>query len=179
MGPDFQKFKIRKIMNLPDSITFLNLLSGMAAIFLSIERKFFSASLMMLAAIIMDYFDGKAARLLNQKTDFGKQIDSLADLISFGAAPVIFGLLYYRYVGLNIGFILFLSAALFMIAGATRLAQYNVIDYRKGFIGMPITVNGFLFPLLYFTAFPMAYLPIIYMIAAVLMVSNITFRRLP
>ena len=174
---DFQKFKIKKIMNLPDTITFLNLLSGVSSIFLSLNGHLTIASIMLFISLIMDYFDGKVAAILNQKSDFGREIDSLADLVSFGVAPAIFGYILFSQSGDPTVF-LYISLALFILAGAVRLAQYNIINYHKEFIGVPITLNGLIFPLYYFLALPPKILPFIFLIHASLMVSNIKIKRL-
>lgn len=176
---DFRKFRIKKIINLPDTLTFLNLLSGMASIYFAVEKKFVLASVMLFTAVIMDYLDGKAATLLHQKTEFGKQIDSLADLVSFGVSPGIFGFFYYKSQIPTTSPFLLLAIAIFIICGLVRLAQYNVINYQAAFIGMPITINGLLFPLIYFVSLPAILLPYLYIISGILMLSSIKVKRVP
>ena len=173
---DFRNFKIKKIMNLPDIITFLNLLSGVTSIFLSLNGKLFFASIMLFVSMIFDYLDGKIATILNQKSEFGRELDSLSDLISFGVAPAILGFAYVTSLGAPTTF-LYLSIGLFLLAGSVRLAQYNTINYHKEFIGMPITANGILLPLYYFLALPIKALPFVFLASAILMVSNIKIKR--
>jgi len=99
------------------------------------------AALAIFFAIFFDAFDGRVARMTKTQSDFGVQLDSLADVISFGAAP---GLLVYKWALAPLGFIgLFLSFS-FAACGALRLARFNVLAQRgdKGssrfFVGLPI-----------------------------------------
>ena len=129
-----------------------------------------------LLALVMDTFDGKVAKLMHQANSFGKQLDSLADLISFGVAPAAF---YYSLRDPGVSILLILI--LFTICGMLRLARYNISD-GEGFEGMPITVNGFVFPLLYllylFHPASLIVWPATYASMSVLMVSSLRFKRL-
>ena len=86
---------------------------------------------MIFISIIMDYLDGKVAKLLKEKTRFGKQIDSLSDLVSFGVAPGIFGYFYFSLTKEPTMFIL-IAIAFSILCGLIRLARYNVMNYTKG-----------------------------------------------
>jgi CDP-diacylglycerol--serine O-phosphatidyltransferase len=99
------------------------------------------AALAIFFAIFFDAFDGRVARMTKTQSDFGVELDSLADVISFGAAPA---LLVYKWALAPLGFVgLFLSFA-FATCGALRLARFNVLAHRgeKGpsrfFVGLPI-----------------------------------------
>ncbi|HEY7724675.1 MAG TPA: CDP-diacylglycerol--serine O-phosphatidyltransferase, partial [Anaeromyxobacteraceae bacterium] len=99
------------------------------------------AALAIFFAIFFDAFDGRVARMTRTQSDFGVQLDSLADVVSFGAAPA---LLVYKWALAPLGFAgLFLSFA-FAACGALRLARFNVLAQRgeKGssrfFVGLPI-----------------------------------------
>jgi CDP-diacylglycerol--serine O-phosphatidyltransferase len=134
-----------------------------------------AAAILMLTAIVFDFLDGKIARLLRQQNEFGKQIDSLADIVSFGVAPAVF---YAALVPLTI-----LTTAIlvfFVACGVLRLARYNV-SQTKGFRGIPITNNGWIFPLLYFLSlgFPSTLYvwPAVYLVVGFLMISNIRIPR--
>jgi CDP-diacylglycerol--serine O-phosphatidyltransferase len=83
--------------------------------------------------------DGLLARILNCTSDFGKQLDSLADIISFGLAPT-FLILLYRLE--NMQWLGPVAAIAFLICGALRLARFNLSAPSKGFTGMPITAAG-------------------------------------
>ena len=170
---NLRNFKLQSMINAPDSITFLNLLCGVSSIIFSMNSMFREAALAILLAALFDYLDGKTASMLRMKTDFGKELDSIADVVSFGVAPFVFGLSYIEYDAF-----LLISSAFFVICGAARLARYNIMNYKQGFLGMPITMNSFIFPLIYFLALPDIVYPIAYALAGFLMVSSIRFRRL-
>jgi CDP-diacylglycerol--serine O-phosphatidyltransferase len=113
---------------------------------------------------------------MHQENLFGKQLDSLADLVSFGLAPAA---LYHalREPGLGIELILIL----FVVCGMLRLARYNISN-GKGFEGVPITVNGLLFPILFFVytlkAESLIIWPAVYATMSVLMISNLKIKRI-
>ena len=94
---------------------------------------------MILLAAICDVMDGLLARMLHCTSDFGKQLDSLADIISFGLAPT-FLILLYRLE--NMQWLGPVAAITFLICGALRLARFNLSAPSKGFTGMPITAAG-------------------------------------
>ena len=153
------------IMNLrsfvPNTITSLNLLSGCLAILMVFQGDLHLASMFILIAAVLDFFDGFAARLLNAYSELGKQLDSLADLISFGLAPafILYNMMnsslqldgFYPGISWFYGFLL-LSPFLIAIFSALRLAKFN-IDTRQttSFIGLPTPANAMLiasFPVL-------------------------------
>jgi CDP-diacylglycerol--serine O-phosphatidyltransferase len=100
-----------------------------------------TAALAIFFAIFFDAFDGRVARMTKTQSDFGVQLDSLADVISFGAAPA---LLVYRWALEPLGFFGFFLSFAFAACGALRLARFNVLAQRgdKGssrfFVGLPI-----------------------------------------
>lgn len=167
---------ILRIVKVADLFTMGNLCCGLLAIFSAYNEQFVMASLFMLLAIVMDTLDGKVAKLMHQVNTFGKQLDSLADLISFGVAPAT---LYHALREPGMGIVLILI--LFVVCGMLRLARYNVSE-GQGFEGVPITVNGFLFPGLYllyvFKPASIVIWPAIYATMSVLMVSSIKVRRI-
>ena len=92
-------------------------------------------------AMILDMLDGRVARLTNTATDFGVQLDSLADVISFGIAPAILALVW-GLSGLSHG-LGWIASFTFAICGAMRLARFNVQAGRfKHFVGLPIPAGG-------------------------------------
>jgi CDP-diacylglycerol--serine O-phosphatidyltransferase len=99
------------------------------------------AALAIFFAIFFDAFDGRVARMTKTQSDFGVQLDSLADVISFGAAPA---LLVYKWALAPLGFVGFFLSFAFAACGALRLARFNVLAQRgdKGssrfFVGLPI-----------------------------------------
>lgn len=131
--------------NIPNFITLGNLLLGCMAL---ITRQIELACLFIFIAAILDFFDGLVARLLHVSSPLGKQLDSLADLVSFGVAPsfIAMKMLYadFRPVEFSEKWVLVLPF-LMAIAGAWRLARFNIDDTQSDhFKGLPIPANGIL-----------------------------------
>ena len=87
--------KIKEILKLADFFTIGNLIFGVLSIFYAILGLFTYAAIFLLIAVLFDFLDGKIARMSKKATEqgkqFGKQLDSLADIVSFGVAPAVFG----------------------------------------------------------------------------------------
>jgi CDP-diacylglycerol---serine O-phosphatidyltransferase len=124
---------------IPNMFTFLNLAFGMMSILLTLTGNEKSAAVMILCAAFVDRYDGKIARKINVESDLGKELDSLCDLISFGAAPAV--LCWSTFLS-NYGIIGYVISILFPIAGAYRLARFNVTEVKGIFTGIPITIAG-------------------------------------
>ena len=107
---------------------------------MTIQQDYKLACLFILFAGFIDRYDGRVARYLNVSSDLGKQLDSLADLVSFGVAPSI--LVCYIYNFTSLGIIGYLLVTIFPIAGAYRLARYNSTTFNDVFMGVPITAAG-------------------------------------
>jgi CDP-diacylglycerol--serine O-phosphatidyltransferase len=141
---------------LPSTITLISVLCGFSSVVMSINaagdhpRYYFTwgAGLLVLAGIF-DGLDGRVARATNTATEFGVQLDSLADVLSFGMAPAI---LAYRYGFFQLGMadpqlraVGWAASFFFVACGALRLARFNVqvgyVDSRF-FVGMPIPVGA-------------------------------------
>ena len=125
--------------SLPNILTFINLSLGIIALLLAFRNEFIQASLLVMVAALTDRFDGKVARMLDCTSELGKELDSLSDLISFGVAPIIIA---WNISFLDIGILGYLLAVMFPIAGAYRLARYNVSTFDNVFCGVPITIAG-------------------------------------
>lgn len=139
-------FMIKK--HLPNSITILNLISGSVAVIQAIEGNLPLAAALVGLAAIFDFFDGFAARLLQVKSEIGKELDSLADVISFGLAPAIVLFCMIRDNSAihdypEIAAILPYTALLIAGFSALRLAKFN-LDTRQtdSFIGLPTPANA-------------------------------------
>lgn len=104
------------------------------------------ASGLIILSVLMDSMDGKVARKLSVSTDFGRELDSLCDVVSFGVAPAI--LTYKVLLEGHMGFWGVLLAAAFALCGAVRLARFNVLNITTHFVGVPITFAGGLMALL-------------------------------
>jgi CDP-diacylglycerol--serine O-phosphatidyltransferase len=139
--------KLRKLMFvLPNLFTVTSIFCGFYAITLCAGEatpvQLYQAALAILFAMFFDGFDGRVARLTKTQSDFGMQLDSLADVVSFGAAPA---LLVYKWALAPLGFLgLFISFS-FAACGALRLARFNVLAMRNPhggggnfFVGLPI-----------------------------------------
>ncbi|RMH57014.1 MAG: CDP-diacylglycerol--serine O-phosphatidyltransferase [Candidatus Hydrogenedentota bacterium] len=127
----------RGIFLVPTLMTLTNLSCGFLAILFSVEGHFRTACLFLIAAMFADVLDGATARFIKHDSSFGKQIDSLADVVSFGVAPAI--LVIYRFHLGNHPFWIF--PLFYVVAGALRLARYNAFDApqaARNFRGTPI-----------------------------------------
>ena len=169
---DINKFRIYSLIKFSDIFTLGNTVFGLAGIFFAISKNYEYMSVSLLLAVASDYFDGRVARKLNQQNIFGKELDSLADTISFGVAPAIFG---FSLIQTNLAII---SFTIFLFCGILRLARYNIMDAQNGYEGMPITLNGIIIPSLFLFHVPPKFYPYIYIILGVLMVSSIRFKKI-
>ncbi len=132
-----------KIFTVPNTITCLNLVSGCLSINSAFSGDFLWAFLWIVLAAVFDFLDGFAARLLKSPSEIGKELDSLADAVSFGAAPAF---ILYNLLTLSGGerwenYLVFIVAAF----SALRLAKFN-LDTRQTteFIGLPTPANALL-----------------------------------
>lgn len=125
--------------HIPNLITSLNLLSGSISCVFAFYGAYKIAAYFLILAAIFDFLDGFVARLLKSYSEIGKELDSLADMVSFGLAP---GIMIYSYLSaLNIYFAFI--GFLIPIFSAYRLAKFN-IDTRQtsSFIGLPTPANA-------------------------------------
>lgn len=130
-----------KIKNaVPNIFTLSNMSCGIMSILMSFEGNYKLAALFILLAGLFDRYDGRIARLLKVENDLGKELDSLCDLISFGVAPSILIFNIYNFV--QLGSIGYLMVLVFPVAGAYRLAKYNITNFDGVFSGIPITITG-------------------------------------
>ncbi len=124
-----------------------------------IPEKIYIASIFIAAAGVVDFLDGFVARLMKASSEMGKQLDSLADVVSFGVAP---GMILFQFLrlsfaqqpnGLDVPAAWLLPAFIIPCAGAYRLARFNIdTEQSYGFKGLPIPAAGLLiasFPLIY------------------------------
>lgn len=170
---DMDEFKMLRLIKFADVFTLTNVIFGIMGILFAIRGWYITASIMLLLAAVSDYFDGKVAKSMGQQNDFGRELDSLADTISFGVAPAIFG---FSLIQTPLAII---SFTVFLFCGILRLARYNIMGLRGAFQGMPITLNGILIPLAYFLDTPIKFYPYIYLVLGVLMVSSFRIKKLP
>ncbi len=131
-------------MFLPSAVTMMNLGMGAISLMFTFNHQFRWAAIFVLLSVVMDSLDGLVARKLNATSDFGKELDSLADLVSFGVAPafiVLEMLKAFQMTGVQ-GAIAIAASILFILCGAYRLARFNVLNISEYFVGLPITLAG-------------------------------------
>jgi CDP-diacylglycerol--serine O-phosphatidyltransferase len=159
---------------IPNIFTLLNLFFGCIAIvfalqnsieitadgqFVRLTEELYYASLFIGIAAVIDFLDGFVARALNASSEMGKQLDSLADVVSFGAAPsiILYQFLRMSFIreneGVETSMLWLMPAFVFACAGAYRLARFNLdTEQSFGFKGVPIPAAGLVvasLPLIY------------------------------
>ena len=125
--------------HIPNTLTCLNLISGCIATYWAFQGRFGLALLFIVIGAVFDFFDGMVARLLHVSSPIGKELDSLADDITFGFAPSAIVFSYLQPETELLPFLVFIMAAF----SALRLAKFN-LDERQtlGFIGLPTPANA-------------------------------------
>lgn len=169
----------------PNACTSLNLFCGYLSIIMTSEAEFLAAGWLILVANIFDILDGRLARLTSVTSKFGAELDSLADLVSFGVAPAF--LIYNRYFDKNLKLGIVVSSV-FVVCGALRLARFNVTppSRKDVFEGLPIPAGASLlctmviFELQFFNflRIPPSIIPYVVLITSYLMVSKIEYPAL-
>ena len=171
---------------LPNLVTAGGIFAGFYAIIAATDGHFDRAAWFILLAAIFDGLDGKIARLTGTSSKFGVELDSLADVISFGVAP---GVLLYLWALRPFGRLGWLAAFLYVICGALRLARFNVqvstVESRR-FIGIPIPAAACIVAscvLLFYElggtgTIKMFSMVVLVFILAFLMISNIKYLSL-
>jgi CDP-diacylglycerol--serine O-phosphatidyltransferase len=132
----------RGIYLLPSLFTVGNMLCGFAAVLYAIHNRLELACWLILLAALLDGLDGRIARLMRSTSEFGKEYDSLADVVSFGIAPAI---LAYQWGLHEAGRLGWAATFLFLVAGSVRLARFNVkagLSDRRFFVGLPIPAGA-------------------------------------
>jgi CDP-diacylglycerol--serine O-phosphatidyltransferase len=168
---------------LPSLFTMGNMVLGFYSIICGLDGQFRKAALMVFAAAFLDSIDGRIARMTGTESEFGKEYDSLADVITFGAAP---GMLAYLWGLREFSEDTWLLSVFFMVCTATRLARFNVqtkITDSRYFVGLPSpAAAGTICSILIFApeyrddlrVFMQAFIGMALLLVGVLMVS--TFR---
>jgi CDP-diacylglycerol---serine O-phosphatidyltransferase len=174
---------------IPNIFTLLNLICGCIAITfilqngitiasngqsIAIAEKMWMASIFIGIAAVVDFLDGFVARLFNASSEMGKQLDSLADVVSFGVAPsmIVYQFLRMSFVadinGINTPMIFLFPAFIIAAAGAYRLARFNLDTSQSyGFKGVPIPAAGLL----------LASMPLIYWYTENEFISNLLLNK--
>ena len=132
---------MKNIYLAPNSLTSANLMCGALSIMMTLSGRYFGATLFIAIGLLFDFLDGRVARQLHATSHFGREYDSISDMVTFGVAGP---LLVYKLclTGTGLGGMLLTSA--YMICGAFRLARYNVLNSRRGahkLLGLPINAS--------------------------------------
>lgn len=190
--PRRSRTNLRKLLFvLPNLFTTSSIFCGFYAITLcageATGEELYKAALLIFFATFFDAFDGRVARLTKTQSEFGMQLDSLADLVSFGVAP---GLLAYKWGLAPLGIAGVVLAFVFPLCGAFRLARFNVIAAReeggasKFFTGLPIPLAAGLLVALVIAHYKAighavihhGWVGVLVVILGLLMVSNVRYR---
>ena len=168
-----------KMNAIPNVFTFANLACGILSLLMTFNADYKSACLFIIIAGLIDRYDCRVARFLQVSSEIGKELDSLADLVSFGVEPSILVFNLYNFV--DLGLIGYALVLIFPIAGAYRLARYNATPFNDVFMGIPITIAGSFLAL--YSLITLKYnsnpaLSIIFVVLlAYLMISKVQFKK--
>lgn len=186
---DARRESMRKVYILPNLFTSLSLFCGLLAIFEAIdlggEGDVVRAMHLLILAGVLDMMDGMVARLTRTQSSFGLNLDSLSDVVAFGAAPAV---LAYHYMETTPPMLARAASGLYVVCGALRLARYNIQAMReekRAFTGLPIpagaaTVGSTIWVLALWPSleriFPLpVVLPLVLILVAALMVSTFPY----
>ncbi len=131
----------RLVLHIPNIITCLNLFSGCVAIFLAFKGNDQGALIAISLSVVFDFFDGFVARMFKAYSPMGKELDSLADVVSFGMAPgaIVFSLLSETNINEWLPYLAFLIP----VFSGLRLAKFNIDDRQSdSFLGLPVPANA-------------------------------------
>ena len=133
----------RLLRSVPNILTLINMSLGLSAVLVLLQTdhpyKGFIAPALICLGGVFDFFDGLLARKLKAVSKMGKQLDSFADLITFGVAPIL--LLNYTTSG-KPSVIIIIASLAYIMTGAYRLARFNLDDFSEHFLGLPIPIAG-------------------------------------
>lgn len=175
---------------LPNAFTVSSIFCGFYAITLCMgdaePGDLYRAAIAIFFGMFFDMFDGRVARLTKTQSEFGMQLDSLADQVSFGAAP---GVLLWRWCLYELEFVGLFIAFLYVACGALRLARFNVLASRepgssKYFVGLPIPLAAGTVVAMVMASYPFGEpkyggapsVAAVALVLAALMVSNVRYR---
>lgn len=174
---------MKSFLAISDIISLLNMASGFLAIIFSINQELNLAAILMIIAIVFDSGDGWVARKINRQDElgFGKNIDSLSDIVSFGVAPAVFLYSCINTTPSIFQIIVILVSLLIVVCGVLRLTRYNVIAGKidtKDFIGFPIPGISLIMASFYLSGLFNPYIALILAtIVSLIMISNIRYPK--
>lgn len=175
---------VRFTKAIPNMFTLGNLYCGFLSIGYAASGHYSNAAILILIGMMLDSMDGRLARMLNADSALGKELDSLADIVTFGVAPAF--LVYYTYF-FQFGLLGTVVAGLFPLFGAYRLARFNISSNKSNmnyFSGVPITAAGGILAILtlFGDKIPQIITTVIFTALCFLMVSKLripSFKEIP
>lgn len=177
MEVHIKKGGMRLFFTIPNAFTLSNAISGFVAMYFALVGDYLTSFLFIVLAIILDGADGFIARKLNAANDFGRELDSLCDEVSFGVAPAFLLIKITIDKDPQLTPFSVIIGAIFASFGALRLARFNLFGSKEYFEGFAIPGAAFFAGLVINCVYPMS--PIIalalIMAAAFLMISSISF----
>ncbi len=182
---DIQQPRHKGFYILPNLFTTASMFSGFCGMLFAVEGNFEYCALAILISCLLDGMDGKVARFTNSASEFGVQLDSLADLVAFGVTPALMMYFWQTHSFNRLGLV---TSFLLIACGALRLARFNVQAgkiSKKFFIGLPIPAAASTLAMLvlfspYFSDFmsqkvlPHLSLGLVFLVS-ILMVSNVRY----
>lgn len=180
---EIEKTNMQSFIAISDIISLLNMSSGFLSILCSINNMFELSAILMIFAIVFDSADGWVARKTNRHDvfGFGKNIDSLSDIVSFGVAPAIFLYTTINATSVYLNILVTFISLFIVICGVLRLTRYNVIaDHVKtsGFIGFPIPGISLILATYFLSGLFNGYFALLVsVIVSILMISNVKYPK--
>lgn len=156
-------------MSAKDFFTLGNGASGFLAVYYALSSNQDAAIAFVLMSAVFDYLDGKLARAHGSENEFGKQLDSLADVVSFGVAPAAI-VLSSNYSPMSLIF-----SVCYVCAGLLRLASFNIQKEKKVYFGLPIPIAALIVVGTYYFFKELA--PYVLLLCAVLMVLKFKINK--
>ena len=173
--------KMQSFIGLSDLVSLMNMSCGFLSIVMSINHDLYFASVFMILSLLFDSIDGWVARKTNRldEYEFGKNIDSLSDIVSFGVSPAVF---LYSFSLVNAPYLevpTVLVSLFIIICGILRLTRYNVISNNvEGFIGFPIPGIAIIIASFYISGLFNIYIALILaIIVSIAMICNIPYEK--
>lgn len=173
--------KMQSFIGLSDLVSLMNMSCGFLSILMSINHNFYYAAIFMILSLLFDSIDGWVARKTNRldEYEFGKNIDSLSDIVSFGVSPAVF---LYSFSLVNAPYLevpTVLVSLFIIICGILRLTRYNVISNNvEGFIGFPIPGIAIIIASFYISGLFNIYIALILaIIVSIAMICNIPYEK--
>lgn len=179
MSGDSDDERVLEFLTGKDFVSLLNCGFGLYSIYFFIQSKFEIGLFLLLLAVVMDILDGEIARRVFGTTEFGKRMD-IADLVSFGVAPPIFVLLWLSPESFFENLAVHASVVFLLFAEVLRLARFQTRESNEDyFLGLPGTVSGLVYPVLYFLNPGLYPVVVVTFITSFLMLSSIKFPLKP